>query len=337
MDDIIDNDSGNPEHRGTAQLATALSKGEKGIVLRNRVRENQRRSRGRRREYILEIERRLRQYHEEGVVASEKVQKEARLVVEENFGLRRLLQNVGIPEPLLGQYVMTGDLDCLGDDEPSDGVRDGAEEQRTAAESLMQMLSLPMPVRLDTNALTLEPGHGGDVGERAADAAALPSSSEEGGCSPRSRSDARSSPAGDGMTAALQVGGGTDWSCAGALPPGWPSHEEADPSQPNAYRCIALNLEVYEANRSLPLLWAGTNCPHDLIIPAYDHAEVQPHPHPAGPPATYSTSGTTSAGPACAVVRSPDGLDGAVYQVGDLPTGESMVGWDASGAATGWL
>lgn len=62
----------------------------------NRIRNNQRRSRARRKEYLQELEGKLRKYETMGVEASMEIQASARLVVEENKRLRALLQSRGI-------------------------------------------------------------------------------------------------------------------------------------------------------------------------------------------------------------------------------------------------
>ncbi len=62
----------------------------------NRIRNNQRRSRARRKEYLHELEAKLRKYESTGVEASIEIQASARLVAEENKRLRALLQSRGI-------------------------------------------------------------------------------------------------------------------------------------------------------------------------------------------------------------------------------------------------
>lgn len=62
----------------------------------DRIRNNQRRSRARRKEYLQELEGKLRKYESMGMEASMEIQASARLVAEENKRLRALLQSRGI-------------------------------------------------------------------------------------------------------------------------------------------------------------------------------------------------------------------------------------------------
>lgn len=66
---------------------------------------NQRRLRERRKEYIEELERKVRTYEQNGVQATETMQKAARLVVEENKVLRRMLAEMGVNESRIKEYM----------------------------------------------------------------------------------------------------------------------------------------------------------------------------------------------------------------------------------------
>lgn len=70
-----------------------------------RIRDNQRRSRARRREYLQELEQRLRAYELQGVEASSEVQQAARRVAEENRQLRGLLNRHGIGDDYISSYL----------------------------------------------------------------------------------------------------------------------------------------------------------------------------------------------------------------------------------------
>ncbi|KAL5387066.1 hypothetical protein DPSP01_003678 [Paraphaeosphaeria sporulosa] len=63
-----------------------------------RIRDNQRRSRARRKEYLHELEARLRDYEQVGIEASAEIQSAARKVLDENRRLRALLHDRGIPD-----------------------------------------------------------------------------------------------------------------------------------------------------------------------------------------------------------------------------------------------
>ncbi|KAK1965708.1 hypothetical protein LY78DRAFT_86524 [Colletotrichum sublineola] len=78
---------------------------------RSRIRDNQRRSRARKKEYILEIEQKLRECQSQGVEASAEVQQAARLVANENHKLRQLLYTLGLADRQIEQYIKTGKLD----------------------------------------------------------------------------------------------------------------------------------------------------------------------------------------------------------------------------------
>ncbi|KAF1830990.1 hypothetical protein BDW02DRAFT_74773 [Decorospora gaudefroyi] len=66
-----------------------------------RIRDNQRRSRARRKEYLHELEAKLRSYEQIGIGASAEIQNAARKVVDENRKLRVLLYERGVSEPEL--------------------------------------------------------------------------------------------------------------------------------------------------------------------------------------------------------------------------------------------
>ncbi len=74
----------------------------------NRIRNNQRRSRARRKEYLQELEGKLRKCESMGVEASMEIQASARLVAEENKRLRALLQSRGIMSQEIDTAVGAG-------------------------------------------------------------------------------------------------------------------------------------------------------------------------------------------------------------------------------------
>jgi hypothetical protein len=80
-------------------------------ALRNR--ENQRRSRARRKDYIQELEQRLRQFEHAGVKATTEVQAAARKVAEENISLRSLLGIYGADSERIEDYLRTGDVSFI--------------------------------------------------------------------------------------------------------------------------------------------------------------------------------------------------------------------------------
>ncbi|KAF1841228.1 uncharacterized protein K460DRAFT_380937 [Cucurbitaria berberidis CBS 394.84] len=64
-----------------------------------RIRDNQRRSRARRKEYLHELETKLRSCEQVGIEASSEIQTAARKVLDENRRLRALLHERGVSEP----------------------------------------------------------------------------------------------------------------------------------------------------------------------------------------------------------------------------------------------
>ncbi|KAE8154288.1 hypothetical protein BDV25DRAFT_147875 [Aspergillus avenaceus] len=70
-----------------------------------RIRNNQRRSRERRKEYTQDLERRLRKFETEGVQATREVQAAGRKAVEENILLRSLLMMHGVSDQEVREYL----------------------------------------------------------------------------------------------------------------------------------------------------------------------------------------------------------------------------------------
>ncbi|KAL8712733.1 MAG: hypothetical protein Q9220_002941 [cf. Caloplaca sp. 1 TL-2023] len=70
-----------------------------------RVRDNQRRSRARRREYVEELEKRVHNFERSGAQASVEIQAAARKVAHENSLLRRLLEQYGLTSNEVEAYL----------------------------------------------------------------------------------------------------------------------------------------------------------------------------------------------------------------------------------------
>jgi hypothetical protein len=93
-----------------------------------RVRDNQRRSRARHREYVDALRARIARHEREGAQASAELQRAARAVARENVALRGLLLARGVGEEALQRYVKTvaaasrETAVALGGDEPEGGV-----------------------------------------------------------------------------------------------------------------------------------------------------------------------------------------------------------------------
>lgn len=72
-----------------------------------RIRDNQRRSRARRKEYQQQLETRLRNYELKGIQASREIQEAARRVTDENNKLRSLLMQYGIEDDTIVAYLQS--------------------------------------------------------------------------------------------------------------------------------------------------------------------------------------------------------------------------------------
>ncbi|KAK9390369.1 hypothetical protein V1515DRAFT_590135 [Lipomyces mesembrius] len=70
-----------------------------------RIRENQRRSRARKREYVADLETKIRSCQEEGLQLNIQIQRTARRVVDENRKLRELLSKVGVDDRMVEDWL----------------------------------------------------------------------------------------------------------------------------------------------------------------------------------------------------------------------------------------
>ncbi|TGO56328.1 hypothetical protein BCON_0079g00220 [Botryotinia convoluta] len=89
-----------------------------------RIRDNQRRSRARRKEYLQELEARLRQCELQGIEASSETQLAARRVADENKKLRSLLAQHGVGNEMVETYLQMSSEDLMisaqyGNESPS--------------------------------------------------------------------------------------------------------------------------------------------------------------------------------------------------------------------------
>ncbi|PBP25570.1 hypothetical protein BUE80_DR003525 [Diplocarpon rosae] len=79
-----------------------------------RIRDNQRRSRARRKEYLQELEARLRKCELQGVEASSEIQTAARRVADENKKLRLLLAQHGVRDNSIETYLQSSGTNDAG-------------------------------------------------------------------------------------------------------------------------------------------------------------------------------------------------------------------------------
>ncbi|KAH7112567.1 hypothetical protein B0J11DRAFT_542600 [Dendryphion nanum] len=78
---------------------------ETNIERASRVRENKRRHRARRKEYVSDLERRLAETREQGVQVTHEVQLAAQRVTRENAKLRDLLRRTGYTDEVIGAWI----------------------------------------------------------------------------------------------------------------------------------------------------------------------------------------------------------------------------------------
>ncbi|KAK6516137.1 hypothetical protein TWF506_006047 [Arthrobotrys conoides] len=72
-----------------------------------RIRDNQRRSRANKKEYVASLEQKLAEYNARGVQATIEMQTAARAVALENERLRRLLDEVGVSSERINSYLQS--------------------------------------------------------------------------------------------------------------------------------------------------------------------------------------------------------------------------------------
>ncbi|CAO2654569.1 Nn.00g113020.m01.CDS01 [Neocucurbitaria sp. VM-36] len=110
-----------------------------------RIRDNQRRSRARRKEYLQELETKLRSCEQVGIEASSEIQSAARRVLDENRKLRALLHERGVSEP---EVVV-----ALG------GPPDRPYEQISSAPTLNAMLERRITCNMVSSTSSPTPSH----------------------------------------------------------------------------------------------------------------------------------------------------------------------------------
>ncbi|OAQ63113.1 hypothetical protein VFPPC_14520 [Pochonia chlamydosporia 170] len=114
-----------------------------------RIRDNQRRSRARRREYLQELEQRLRVCELQGIEASAEVQMAARKVANENKQLRELLNRYGVTDEYIAHYLQAS---AASHPEASQGLTVLPGELGVAAQSLQQLMLPRRPSHLEQTA-----------------------------------------------------------------------------------------------------------------------------------------------------------------------------------------
>ncbi|KAG5926447.1 hypothetical protein E4U42_003293 [Claviceps africana] len=108
-----------------------------------RIRDNQRRSRARRREYLQDLEQKLRTCELQGIEATAEVQMAARRVADENVKLRELLHKHGATDDYIARYLH-GNAADQGDCRHGQGQNAQAmKEASTSTPQSLQQLMLP--------------------------------------------------------------------------------------------------------------------------------------------------------------------------------------------------
>lgn len=110
------------------------------------MRDNQRRSRARRREHLLELEHRIRTYELQGIEASSEVQQAARRVADENRLLRGIITRQGISDDYVASVLHYG---VAPDPDPGPMSHFACSSPSEAVQALQQALVPPRPAPHD--------------------------------------------------------------------------------------------------------------------------------------------------------------------------------------------
>ncbi|KAF2871221.1 hypothetical protein BDV95DRAFT_607487 [Massariosphaeria phaeospora] len=106
-----------------------------------RIRENQRRSRARRKELVSDLQKRVDTYQLKGVAATQEMQRAARVVVRENVRLRNLLARYGASQQEVDRHLRSfNDVDAINGGAASNTVNVMALIQNAAVENALDPL-----------------------------------------------------------------------------------------------------------------------------------------------------------------------------------------------------
>ncbi|KAE9966363.1 hypothetical protein BLS_007056 [Venturia inaequalis] len=83
--------------------------GNKSVPSAEQVRDNQRRSRARHKEFVDDLKRRIQEYERNGVEVTKEIQQTARRVHEDNLKLRQLLAQKGVSEAEINSFLSGSD------------------------------------------------------------------------------------------------------------------------------------------------------------------------------------------------------------------------------------
>ncbi|KAI4866285.1 hypothetical protein F4820DRAFT_469074 [Hypoxylon rubiginosum] len=113
-----------------------------------RIRDNQRRSRARRRQYIQELEVQIESYRTRGIEVTAEIQRAAQRVAEQNKKMRALLNSLSFSNERISYFLRTGNLN-LGPVETTPGI-DLLCDHEGAAAALELLLTPHRPTSLDS-------------------------------------------------------------------------------------------------------------------------------------------------------------------------------------------
>lgn len=126
-----------------------------------RIRDNQRRSRARRKEYVQDLEARLRKVELQGVEAATEIQIAARRVADENRRLRALLGRHGVGDDAIERYLVASGIG-FGDGR---GGPDGGSVGRTVI--ALEQLLVPRKPSCGSLSVPMRPRGGGSPSREA--------------------------------------------------------------------------------------------------------------------------------------------------------------------------
>jgi hypothetical protein len=92
------------------------------------LRDNKRRFRSRRKEYVADLERSLRELRQQGVQATKEVQLSARRVAQENVLLRDLLRQQGVDDNVVDSWIQRHNSNANNVNETTHSVKRSGED-----------------------------------------------------------------------------------------------------------------------------------------------------------------------------------------------------------------
>ncbi|KAF2687102.1 hypothetical protein K458DRAFT_185816 [Lentithecium fluviatile CBS 122367] len=118
-----------------------MSSKSRGTPASTRIRDNQRRSRAQRKEFLENLQQRVQEYERRGIAATVEVQQAAQAVARENAALRRLLARHGILREEIDRELQSANNDPLSADGPKLARLDAALRPRFPQEQTSPMTS----------------------------------------------------------------------------------------------------------------------------------------------------------------------------------------------------